>query len=181
MIPNVFVKYSIESTCFAYISVWPSNCSTKEMSSKQNLSDSKCYCEILDRIRGRNFKQTKKQVLIPPEKCTTLFLQSPIKSIVQTNWNQNITLKSVSPKKSKLEGRWKIRARKLYWHQQAQLVPIVSLWPWTFHISKPQDLLTLQCRIKIPSKGYMLKFSPPSTNPFGSCNESLLIMEMFHV
>jgi hypothetical protein len=37
----------------------------------------------------------KKQVLIPPEKCTTLFLQSPIKSIVQTNWNQSITLKEV--------------------------------------------------------------------------------------
>ncbi len=43
-----------------YISIRPSNCSAEEMSSKQNLSDSKCYCEILDRIRGRNFKQTKK-------------------------------------------------------------------------------------------------------------------------
>jgi hypothetical protein len=33
-----------------YIFVQPSNCSAEEMSSKQNLSDSKCLCEILDRI-----------------------------------------------------------------------------------------------------------------------------------
>jgi hypothetical protein len=56
-----------------YISVQPSNYTTEEMSSKQNLSDSKCYYEILDRIhmlciyfcstlellRRKNVKQTK--------------------------------------------------------------------------------------------------------------------------
>ncbi len=66
----------------------------KKFQANKNLINAAIYfCEFLELIRIRNVNKQRQtiflpnarsdQQLIPPEKCTTLFLQFPIKSIVQ--------------------------------------------------------------------------------------------------
>jgi hypothetical protein len=97
-----------------YISVWPSNCSAEEMLSKQNLNDSKCFCEILNWIHmlciyfrltlellhKRNVEQTKSKwfqmLLWNPRSNPRKKFQANKKTSVDSSWKVYNSLPAVS-------------------------------------------------------------------------------------